>query len=217
MAQGATPGSRYDSVAVLEVVQTPSEDTEPGARLLKLANEAPSQMAWALASRSRRSLRLALDASVRHGAALHDRRLPRGGPKLDHVVVGAHGVFVVAVRLHVGRPARSMLADGYGWRLNVGGTDFTELADEVARQAHALRMVVGSAGFSEQVSVRPVLCLPNANWPLLGRPFRLDEVLVAPATRMGRLVRKRGSLRAGDVDLVSRMLDSQLSPARHRS
>lgn len=185
--------------------------------MLKLANEAPSKMAWALASYSRRSLRLALETSARSGAALHDRRLPRNGSKLDHVVVGARGVFVVAVRLHVGTPRRPPLLDGYQALLSVGGGDFTHLVSEVARQAHGLRKVIAFAGLSHHVAVQPVLCLPNANWAPLGRPFRIDDVLIASARRMPRLVRRRGNLRAGDVDHVSELLRAELPPARHHS
>lgn len=202
---------------MLEVAQIADPGTVADARMLKLANEAPSKMAWELSSRNRRSLRLALETSARPGAVLHDRRLPPVGSKLDHVVVGAQGVFVVAVRLHVGTLRRSAILDGYGSRLSVGGGDFTRLVTDVARQAHGLRHVIASVGLSGHVAVRPVLCLPNANWPPLSRCFRIDEVLVASPGGTRRLVRRSGNLRAGDVDHVSDILRSQLPPARHHS
>lgn len=202
-------------MAVLEAAQNSTAGTGADARLLKLANEVPSKTAWALASRNRRSLRLALETNTRSGAAMHDRRLPRSGSKLDHVVVGAHGVFVVAVRLHVGTLSRSTLVEGRGTLLRVGGGDATNLVADVARQAHGLRSILASAGLSDHVAVQPVLCLPSANWPLLARPFRIDEVLVASGARMGRLVRRRGNLRTRDVDHVSSFLRSELPPTRH--
>lgn len=164
---------------------TPSEReslTRSGDRALCLTCREAEAAASALVSR--RALRdLVAD---QRGYALHRRRLPGTGTTIDHVFVGASGVFVIEAECH---PDAEVVVERDGGRLRtgtetlvVGGRRRTDLVEGVRRQCADVADGLAAAGHGE-VPVTPVLCFLEGHLPRRARNRRLGDVrLAGPAS-----------------------------------
>ena len=121
------------------------------------------------------------------GYALHRRTLPENGIRVDHLFVGASGVFVidlvhapdadVAVMRRRGRygPGTSVLT--------VGGSRATHLVDAVQAQSAEVAAGLDDLGQGE-VPVIPVLCFVDAQLPRRARNRRFGTVRLASALNL---------------------------------
>jgi hypothetical protein len=137
-----------------------------------------------------------LDALARAGArVLRDRRVP-GSRETTDLVVTADGVWVVEAEQVRGRP-RLVERRGAGHpRLLVGRTSMTGPLRRVRARAGLVREVVGP-----EVPVHPVLCLEDADWPLLGGALRVGDVDVLWPDLLPRLVTGTTGAHAREVDV----------------
>jgi len=116
------------------------------------------------------------------GYALHRRTLPEIGTSVDHLFVGATGVFVIDL-VHV--PDADVAVARTGGRfaqgaevLTVGGSRATHLVDAVHDQCAEVAAGLADHGQGE-VPVTPVLCFVEAQLPRRARNRRFGNVRLA--------------------------------------
>ncbi len=109
---------------------------------------------------------------------MHDRRIRGTRANIDHIAIGPSGVWVIdAKRYKDKRP--ELRVDGGIIRprvesLRVGGRDGTKLVDGVRSQVQRVREALAD----DTIPISGVLCFLEADWPLLGGPFTVDDVHV---------------------------------------
>jgi hypothetical protein len=136
------------------------------------------------------------------------RRIARPDlPTIDHLVVAASGVWVVA-RQHVDC-ARVSVRPRFTGRpaLRVGGRDRTALIDDLGRQVTAIR---GTLFDSLDVPVHAALCLPGAEFPLM-RTLSVDDHLVLRTTQLLDQLERKGPLKRTRCREVAALLDARLA------
>ncbi len=151
-----------------------------GRFLLAVFDDPQSTKAWSVGAEGERILSKML-ASVAGNSlrVLHDRRIPGTRANIDHLVVTPTGVFVVdAKRYRNARPA--LRVEGGLLRpraefLTVDGRDGIALVTGMRKQVALVREAM--ANFPE-VPVRGVLCFVDADWPLIGSVFSVNNVAV---------------------------------------
>ncbi len=116
------------------------------------------------------------------GYALHRRTLPEIGTSVDHLFVGATGVFVIDL-VHV--PDADVAVARTGGRfaqgaevLTVGGSRATHLVDAVHDQCAEVAAGLADHGQGE-VPVTPVLCFVEAQLPRRAKNRRFGNVRLA--------------------------------------
>ncbi|MGL5864339.1 MAG: nuclease-related domain-containing protein [Dermatophilaceae bacterium] len=128
-----------------------------------------STQAWKIGAIGEEKAGAALDALVDAGAgyALHDRRVPGKRSNVDHLFIGAAGVFVIDTKhysratISVEHPRRASLPDEI---LKVRGRHQDGLLHAVHRQCALVREALGDTGYAS-VPVIPALCFVGARLP----------------------------------------------------
>ncbi|SHJ48128.1 Nuclease-related domain-containing protein [Tessaracoccus bendigoensis DSM 12906] len=151
-----------------------------GRFLLAVFDDPQSTRAWSVGAEGERMLGGMLASMAGDSLrVLHDRRIPRTRANIDHLVVCPGGVFVVdAKRYRNARPALRIeggLLKPRTASLTVGGRDRTALVTGMQKQ---LALVRAALAGRPEVPVRGVLCFLDADWPLLGGSFTVDQVEV---------------------------------------
>lgn len=151
-----------------------------GRFLLAVFDDPQSTRAWSVGAEGERMLSEMLasmaDESLR---VLNDRRIPRTKANIDHLVVCPSGVFVVdAKRYRNARP--ELRVEGGLFRprtelLYVGGRDRTSLVAGMHKQVAVVRDALVD---QPEVQVQGVLCFIDADWPVFGGSFTMDDVAV---------------------------------------
>lgn len=131
---------------------------------------------------------------------LHDRQIPRSTANIDHLVVCPSGVFVVgAKRYPDARPELRVESGAAGSRqelLIVGGRDRTRLVEGIREQVKLVQSVLVD---QPDVPVRGVLCLADAEWPLIGGSFAVRDVAVMWPKKLKALLAESGRLDVGRI------------------
>jgi len=129
------------------------------------------------------------------GYARHRRTLPETGTSVDHLFVGANGVFVIDL-VHV--PDADVSVSRTGGRfavgtemLTVGGSRATHLVDAVHEQCPEVAAGLADHG-QGAVPVIPVLCFVEAQLPRRARNRRFGNVRLANALNLTDEVRVEG-------------------------
>jgi hypothetical protein len=153
-----------------------------------LTTEPQSTRAWAIGAAGEEKLAREL-ASVPGGIqVLNDRRVRGTRGNIDHIVIAPAGVFVVDAKNHRGmvqiRNRGSFLRPDY--RLTVGGRDCSKMADNMGWQVEAVTAAL--EGADPLPPVTPVLCFPEADWPLFGAPNAFRRVRLESHRSLKRLV-----------------------------
>lgn len=183
-----------------------------GGLILALSNEPQSTRAWASGAVGEARVGAKLDGLAGDGVlVLHDRRIPGTRANLDHLAIGAAGVFVIDAKRYNDATLEIRRSGGLfspvNERLFVGGRDKTSLVANMAPQAAAVYEALDGAGF-EQVPVQPVLTFVDAVFPLFGS-LELAGVPILGTRGTAKLVRRQGPL-----DLETRQrLHTHLSAA----
>ena len=158
-----------------------------GALILALSEEPQSTRAWESGGLGEERVAKALEAMPEGRRVLHDRRIPGTRANIDHIVVSPAGVWVVDAKRYRGqRP--SLQIDGGIFRprveqLRVGGRLRTNLVHGVRKQVELVTEALGG-----EVPVNGALCFVDADWPLFGGTFSVDDILVCwPTYLVGRL------------------------------
>ena len=151
-----------------------------GGFLLAVFDDPQSTRAWSVGAEGERMLSEML-ASVAGESlrVLNDRRIPRTQANIDHLVVCPSGVFVVdAKRYRNARP--ELRVEGGLFRprtelLYVGGRDRTALVDGMRKQVALVRAALDD---QPEVPVQGVLCFVDADWPVFGGSFTMNDAAV---------------------------------------
>jgi hypothetical protein len=180
--------------------------------------------AWDVGSDGEQKVGRRLDAWAAQGPGrfvLHDRRIPRTRANIDHLAVGASGVWVIDTKEYSGDVRRVDVGGLFrtDWRLKVGGRDRTKLVEGVHRQmgqvADALdRLIPGPDDCPRpRPPVSGVLCFVGAEWNLLARPFVLAGVHVAWPSAVVDLISAAGPVTTGMAGSITRSLAEVFPPA----
>lgn len=183
-----------------------------GGLLHALSDEPQSTAAWNTGALGEERLGATLNelASDRL-RVLHDRRVPGSRANIDHVAVTPTGVHVIDAKKYAGRPRLKVEGGIVRPRtetLFVGGRHCGKLVDGVLKQVQVVREVLGDG-----VSVHPVLCFVEADWPLVGGSFVTRDVSVLWPRKMYPILQADGALPVETIDRVHRALAAALKPA----
>jgi len=141
---------------------------------------------------------------------LHSRRTA-GGDRIDHLVVAASGVWVIEARHDRGKVERRRESGRRpAWLRTRDGDriEIVEACDEVGVvERHLERM-----GF-EWLHVRRAVCLTNANWGMVRRPFVVDGVIVTWGRALVEKIAVPGPLSPFDMRAVAVELSARLPAA----
>lgn len=121
------------------------------------------------------------------GYALHHRTLPENGARVDHLFVGASGVFVIDL-VHVPDADVAVMRTrgrfGPGTSvLTVAGSRATHLVDAVHAQCAEVSAGLDDLGLGE-VPVIPVLCFVDAQLPRRAKNRRFGNVRLASSLNL---------------------------------
>jgi hypothetical protein len=180
-----------------------------GGFLLAISEEPQSTTAWATGARGEALLGSGLDGLAGRGVrVLHDRRIPRTKANIDHIAVSAAGVFVIDAKRYKGRPHARVEGGLFRPRvvkLMVGTRDQTKLVGGAHKQVGLVRAALEAAGLAE-VPVRGVLCFVEADWPLFGGSFVIDDVWVLWPKKLAEQLATPGPLDDAMTERVHRAL-----------
>ncbi|NND73487.1 MAG: NERD domain-containing protein [Ilumatobacter sp.] len=128
------------------------------------------------------------------GVVLHDVSFPPHGAPVDHVVVAPSGIWLVdSLHLH-GRVERREFGPrrDVDTRFFLDGVERLDLVDELGllRHAHG-RLKAMNLG---DVAVHRVVCVIDASWPLMGRPFQVRHVWITWPQALSEKIRSSGML-----------------------
>lgn len=169
-AETDTRRSRHEAAAIEDArMPAPVQRRRAGlfTRLLTVRTFR-SQQAQPKVSKSQAAVSALLDAATAKGVlSLHNRRVPGRRGRIEHIAVGAAGIYVIDV-LHFKnasievRPAGD---DAGTDDLVVGGRVMTAAVRAVAQRVEVLRLILVAAGL-ENVPVTGALCFVDGLLPL---------------------------------------------------
>lgn len=155
-----------------------AEHPKLGGLILALSDDPQSTKAWERGAVGEELMAKRLADLPDTFRVMHDRRIRGTRANIDHIAIGPSGVWVIdAKRYKDKRP--ELRVEGGIFRprvesLRVGGRDGTKLVDGVKSQAHRVRETLAG----DTIPISGVLCFLEADWPLLGGSFTVDEVHV---------------------------------------
>ncbi|WP_314856795.1 nuclease-related domain-containing protein [uncultured Microbacterium sp.] len=155
-----------------------AEHPKLGGLILALSDDPQSTKAWERGAVGEELMAKQLADLPDTFRVMHDRRIRGTRANIDHIAVGPSGVWVIdAKRYKDKRP--ELRVDGGIIRprvesLRVGGRDQTKLVDGVKRQVERVREALAD----DAIPIAGVLCFLEADWPLVGGSFTVDEVHV---------------------------------------
>jgi hypothetical protein len=207
---GASAQRRYEHLSGQREKRIRENHPHLGGILLALSDEPQRITAWQKGARGETILGGRLDTLTEHGVqVLHDRRIPGTKANIDHIAVGQRGVFVIDAKRYKGAPslrASGGLFEPRRERLMVGTRDCTSLVGGVHRQVSLVKNALEAAGFSG-IPVFGMLCFVEADWPLLGGDFVIDNVEVLWPKRAAKRITAPGSFDAALGMSVARDLE----------
>lgn len=183
-----------------------------GGFLLAISDDPQTTQAWNEGAIGEERLGHRLNEFAgEHLRVLHDRRIPRSRANIDHLAVTPTGVWVIDAKRYVGRP--HLVVEGGILRprtekLLVGNRDCTKLVDAMEKQIEVVRSSIPS-----DVPVRGALCFVEADWPLIGGPFTVRDVLVSAPKRLYPRLREDGPITPAQIEELHRQLADKLPPS----
>ncbi|MFD0887865.1 nuclease-related domain-containing protein, partial [Streptosporangium algeriense] len=155
----------------------------------------------------RRTARLLRPLERRGYTVLHDRALPHGRANVDHLVIGATGVFVVDSK----NWAKERRLTRRGRYVRVGRSSGDQLVRAVVYERQAVAAALAQS-LGRPVEVTPVLAIHGTRMPLL-RVTKVEGVplLQAPQVR-GWIGRQPARLSAAEVAQLAAVADRVLPP-----
>ena len=183
-----------------------------GGLILAFTDEPQSTRAWERGAIGEELMAERLKDLPDSFRVLHDRRIPGTRANIDHVAVGPTGVWVIdAKRYKDKRP--SLRVEGGILRarvesLRIGGRDGTKLVDGVRSQVEKVTAALDDT----EIPVTGVLCFLEADWPLVGGAFTVNQIAVLwPRLLVRRM--SEGAALSIDVADVHARLASRFPPA----
>ncbi|MFC0222432.1 nuclease-related domain-containing protein [Nocardioides zeicaulis] len=183
-----------------------------GGLILALSDEPQSATAWDSGALGEERLGSRLTSLQSETCRiLHDRRIRGSRANIDHLAVTPTGIYVIDAKRYSGRPQLRVeggLLRPRVERMMVGRRDCTKLVDSVLKQVEVVRTVVG-----DQAPVHGVLCLVDADWPLIGGAFTTRDVQVLWPKLLQSTLGSPGALDADVIHRVHRDVASALQSA----
>lgn len=147
-----------------------------GGLILALSDDPQSTQAWQGGAIGEEILAERLKELPDSARVLHDRRIPGTRANIDHIAVTSAGVWVIDAKRYRGqRPSlhveRGLIRPRVE-TLRVGGRDKTKLVDGVRSQVE----MVSDALAETTIKVKGVLCFVEADWPLIGGAFTVNDI-----------------------------------------
>ena len=152
-----------------------------------------STHAWKVGAAGEERVAQALTALVDagRGYALHDRRVPGKRSNIDHLFVGAAGVYVIDAKRYKNAEVTVERTGGLFSpvveTLKIGGRRKNDLVDAVLRQCDVVRSALASEGFAD-MPVIPALCFVDAILPLRQKNRRVKGVRLCGPKSLANLV-----------------------------
>ncbi len=183
-----------------------------GGLILALSDDPQSTRAWQGGAIGEEILAEKLKELPDSARVLHDRRIPGTRANIDHIVVTPAGVWVIDAKRYKGqRPALRVeggLIRPRAETLRLNGRDKTKLVDGVRSQVER----VSAALPDTDVQVRGALCFVEADWPLIGGAFTVNEIDVLwPKLLLKRLT--EGTEAVTDIHAIHARLAAAFPPA----
>ncbi|MCR6688088.1 nuclease-related domain-containing protein [Cellulomonas sp.] len=187
-----------------------------GGLILAMTDEPQSTTAWARGAKGEELLGRRLDdLAAEDVRLLHDRRIPGTRANIDHVAIGPTGVHVIDAKRYRGRPSLRVeggLFSPRSEKLLVGSRDCTKLVEGVHKQVARVRAALDSAGLTD-APVHGSLCFVEADWPLLGGSFVVDDVAVLWPKKLAERLRATGGWTVAEIERVHATLAAAFPPA----
>lgn len=162
----------------------------------------PNTIAWARGGQGEEVVgRYLTDRVGRGGVVLHDRAIPGSRANIDHVAIVASGVWVIDTKRYRGRVEQRGGWLGRPSSLFVHRQNRNNLVASALRQRQLVQRATGP-----RVNVQAALCFTDADWGFLGRPFRIDDVLVSWPRRLGDTLAQPGPLDPAEIAAVAAAL-----------
>lgn len=193
---GASARREYERRRDAREQRIRTEHPKLGGLILALSDDPQSTKAWERGAVGEELMAKRLADLPDTFRVMRDRRIRGTRANIDHIAIGPSGVWVIdAKRYRDKRP--ELRVEGGIFRprsesLRIGGRDGTKLVDGVKSQVKRVREQLGDDG----TPVAGVLCFLEADWPLLGGSFTVDDIHVF----WPRLLVKRVT-EAPDVDV----------------
>jgi hypothetical protein len=131
-----------------------------------------------------------------HGYALHDRRVPGKRSNIDHLFVGAAGVYVIDAKRYKNADVTVERTGGLFTpvveTLKVSGRRKNELVDAVLRQCDVVRNALVTA--DHDLPLIPVLCFVDAGLPLREKNRRVKGVRLCGPKGLAAFAASEGPL-----------------------
>lgn len=186
-----------------------------GGLILALTDDPHSTKAWDTGARGEELLAGRLDAVVGPSLRLlHDRRIPASKANIDHLAITPTGVYVIDAKRYQGKP-RQQVDGGFlrqrTEKLLVGRRDCTHLVAGVRRQVGTVRDLLSSP--HPEAPIHGVLCFVEADWPLIGGDFTIDDIHVLWPKKLQQLLLTNGPLSADTIAALHGSLATGLKSA----
>ncbi|PKI89938.1 NERD domain protein [Actinomycetales bacterium SN12] len=175
---GASARREYERRRDSREQRNRSNHPKLGGLILALSDEPASTRSWERGAIGEEKLAARLETLPAPARALHDRRIPGTRANIDHIAVANSGVWVIdAKRYKDKRPA--LHVDGGILRprvetLKIGGRDGSKLVAGVHKQIALMTHTLDDPG----IPVRGALCFLDADWPMIGGSFTVDDIQV---------------------------------------
>lgn len=177
-----------------------------GGLILALSDDPQSTKSWDTGAKGEERFGAALDKRVgERFRVLHDRRIPGTRANIDHIVVASSGVWVVDPKRYVDKRPELKVEGGILRprieKLVVGGRDRTKLVEGASKQVDLVR-----SALVPEVPVRGVLCFIEADWPLFGGDFTINDIDVMWPKKLYPLLEADGPFSPDSIEKLHRTL-----------
>ena len=203
-AAGVSAQREHDRRAARREERIRTAHPRLGGLILALSDDPQTTRAWGVGAVGEQVVARSLEKwANEHVRVLHDRRIPRTKANIDHLAVAPSGVYVIDAKRYQGRP--DLRIEGGILRprtttLVVGRRDCTRLVDGMRKQVGLVRAALEET--HAEVPVRGMLCFVDADWPMLGAAFSIDQIDVLWPKKATQMLNRDGPLTSEQVDDV---------------
>jgi Nuclease-related domain len=147
---------------------------------------------------------------------LHDRRMPHSRANIDHIAVGASGVYVIDAKRYRGKIEVRQPLFGAS-KLRIAGRDRTKLVDGLAKQVAVVEATLEEV--APEVPVHGCLCfvapegfMADSGLPVL-RTLKINGYPLYYPRRLARRLNRSGPLTPEQTRQIHAELAERLAPA----
>jgi hypothetical protein len=210
---GGSAQSEYERRKARRQAQVRAAHPRLGGFLLSVTNEPQSTRAWASGAEGERRVAVRLAEMAGDDVLLlHDRRIPGSRANIDHLAIGAAGVYVIDAKRYRNADI-SVRRSGGLFRpvveqLFVGGRDRTKLVTGLTPQVAAVRKALADF-VGDTVPVTAMLCFVDGRLPIFGSLSMAGVPIVGPKGA-AKLIRAGGPFGTAAREAVRAHLASRL-------